>query len=75
MRTRSASSLGALNRIADELIDALLQTAEGASEGALLLDFETRGLGPEAFYGIVAGLEDAGLVRWRGNMLFPALLN
>ena len=75
MRTPARSSLQILKHIADEIVGALREGSEGASERELLLVFEAHGYDPETFYGIVAGLEQEGLVRWHGNLLFPALLN
>ena len=75
MRKRTRSSLQAVKHITDELVGTLHETYEGASERELLLVFEAHGFDPETFYGIVAGLEQEGLVRWRGNVLFPALPN
>jgi hypothetical protein len=61
--------------VADEILEAVLETPEGALERTMVGAFEERGFSAEMFYGIVAELENAGLVRWRGNLLFRALPN
>ena len=68
-------TFGALWRIADEVMKTVLDAPEGASERAMVREFEARGYTPEAFFRLVAELESAGLVRSRGNRLFRALLN
>jgi hypothetical protein len=71
----SKTSFEMLCRIADEVLETVREMPAGASEQALLREFEARGFSTGMFYGIVAELENAGLVRWRGNRLFPALLD
>jgi hypothetical protein len=68
-------TFGALWRIADEVMEAVLEAPDGASERAMVRDFEARGYSPEVFFRLVAELEGAGLLRSRGNRLFRALLN
>ena len=61
--------------VADEILEAVSETPKGASERTMVWEFEERSFSAEMFYGIGAELENAGLVRWRGNSLFRALLN
>jgi hypothetical protein len=68
-------AFGALWRIADEVMETVFDAPEGASERAMVRDFEAHGYSPEMFYQLVAELESAGLVRSRGNRLFRALIN
>jgi hypothetical protein len=68
-------SFGALWRIADEVLEAVMDAPDGAPERAMSRDFEARGCSPEIFYRLVAELENAGLLRSRGNLLFRALLH
>jgi hypothetical protein len=63
------------HRIADEVLDTVMEAPDGASERGMLSAFEARGVGAEVFYGVVAALEEAGLVRCRGCLLYRALLN
>jgi hypothetical protein len=71
----SKASFEMLWRIADAVLETLRETPEGALESAMVQEFEARGFSAKMFYGIVTELENAGLVRWRGNLLFRALLN
>jgi hypothetical protein len=64
------AALEMLWRLSDEILKTLLETPAGAPERAMVREFEERGYSAELFYGIVAELEDVGLVRWRGNLLF-----
>jgi hypothetical protein len=64
------AALEMLWRLSDEILNTLQETPAGAPERALAREFEARGISAEMFYGIIAELEDAGLVRWRGNLLF-----
>jgi hypothetical protein len=61
--------------LADEVLETVREMPQGAPERAIIGEFEARGISPELFYGIAAELESAGLVRWRGNCLFRALIN
>jgi hypothetical protein len=74
MQTSNAS-FEMLWLVADKILEAVSETPEGALERTMVREFEERGFSAEMFYGIVAELENAGLVRWRGNLLFRALLN
>jgi hypothetical protein len=67
------SAFEMLWHLADEVLEAVRETPEGASDRAIVREFASRGISPEMFCGIVAELESAGLVRWRGNRLFRAL--
>lgn len=60
---------------ADEVFENVREMPEGAAERAIIGEFEARGISPEMFYAIAAELESAGLLRWRGNSLFRALIN
>jgi hypothetical protein len=61
--------------LADEVLKTVREIPGGVSEQAMVREFESRGISPAMFYGILAELENAGLVRWRGNWLYPALNN
>jgi hypothetical protein len=69
------AALEMLWRLSDEILKTLRETPAGASERAMVREFEARGTSAEMFYGIVAELEDAGLVKREGNLLFRSLLN
>src|SRR5262245_32693226 len=71
----SKASFEMLWRAADEILQAVSATPEGASERTMVQEFEERGFSAEMFYGMVAELENEGLVRWHGNWLFRALVN
>ena len=71
----SKASFEMLWLVADEILEAVSETPEGTSERTMVREFEERGFSTEMFYGIVAELENEGLVRWRGNSLFRALVN
>ena len=64
------AALEMLWRLSDEILKTLRETPAGAPERAMVRQFEERGYSAELFYGVVAELVDAGLVRWRGNLLF-----
>lgn len=74
METAKAS-FKLLWNLADEVLNTLRQTPAGAVELVMVREFGSRGISPNMFYGIVAELESAGLVRRRGNRLFRALIN
>jgi hypothetical protein len=61
--------------LADEVLKTVRETPAGASEQTMVRQFASRGISPAMFYGIVAELEIAGLVRWQGRCLCQVLIN
>jgi hypothetical protein len=64
-----------LGHLADEILETVQEMPDAVPERILTRQFEGRGFGAKILFGLVAELENAGLVRWRGNLLVRALLN
>jgi hypothetical protein len=64
-----------LGHLADDILETVQEMPDGVPERLLIRQFSERGFGAKMLFGLVAELENAGLVRWRGNLLYRALLN